>query len=112
MANSKDPTLQLRKMALGLPGVVEGASCNQTSFKVGKKSFLFVGPGAKGVGYKAMFKLDQAMDQAKKMAAKDPDRYAAGSTGWVTVRFTAEKPLVKSIWEKWLKESYQINGKR
>jgi len=46
------------------------------------------------------------MSQARKLASKEPDRFEVGSTGWVTTRFTSEKPLPKSIWEKWLQESY------
>ena len=108
MPRSKDPAEPIREKAASFPGVAKGTSCNQSSFKAGKGSFLFIGPGAKGVGFKAMFKLDRSMPQARKLASKEPDRFDVGSTGWVTARFTAEKPLPKSIWEKWLKESYDI----
>lgn len=108
MPRSRDPTEPMAKKARTFPGVTEGTSCNQTAFKVGKSSFLFVGSGAKGQGFKAMLKLDSSLPQAKKLAAKEPDRIEAGSTGWVTMRFTAEKPIPKSVWEKWLKESYEL----
>lgn len=104
----KDPTESIRKEAVSFPDVDAGTSCNQTSFKAGKGAFLYIGPGAKGVGFKAMFKLDASMSQAKKLAEKQPDRFEIGSTGWVTVRFSAEKPLQKGIWSKWLRESYKI----
>ena len=29
-----------------------------------------------------------------------------GNTGWVTTRFSAEAPLPKTLWSRWLKESY------
>lgn len=112
MARSIDPTEPIREKAASFPEVAEGTSCNQNSFKAGKKSFLFIGPGAKGVGFTAMFKLEHSMSQAHKLASKEPDRFEVGSTGWVTARFTAEKPLPKSIWEKWLQESYDISRKR
>ena len=108
MARSIDPTEPIREKAASFPEVAKGTSCNQSSFKTGKGAFLFIGPGAKGVGFKAMFKLEHSMSQARKLASKEPDRFEVGSTGWVTTRFTAEKPLPKSIWEKWLQESYDI----
>ena len=112
MARSIDPTEPIREKAASFPEVAQGTSCNQSSFKAGKGAFLFIGPGAKGVGFKAMFKLDHSMSQARKLATKEPDRYEVGSTGWVTTRFTADEPLPKSIWEKWLHESSQDSHQR
>ena len=108
MARSIDPTEPIREKAASFPEVAKGTSCNQSAFRAGKGFFLFIGPGAKGVGFKAMFKLEHSMSQVRKLASKEPDRFEVGSTGWVTTRFTAEKPLPKSIWEKWLQESYDI----
>ena len=109
MARAEDPTDAIRKKAVTFPGVAKGTSCSQSSFKAGKGSFLYIGPGPKSQGFKAMFKLARSMPQAEKLADKDPDRFQVGSNSWVTARFTAEKPLAKSIWEKWLKESYELN---
>jgi hypothetical protein len=108
MAKLSDPTDPIRKKAVTYPGVAKGTSCTQSSFKAGSGTFLFIGPGPKGQGFKAMFKLKKSMSQAEKLAAKDPGRFEVGSTGWVTTRFTAEKPLPKSVWEKWLTESYEV----
>ena len=108
MTRTSDPTDPIRKKAAAFPGVAKGTSCNQSSFKAGKGTFLFIGPGAKGQGFKAMFKLERSMPQAKELATRSPDRFEVGSTGWVTTRFTAEEPLPKSIWQKWLKESYEL----
>ena len=108
MATSKDATEQIRKQAASFPDVTTGASCNQRSFKIGKSSFLFIGPGAKGQGFKAMFKLDVSMNQARELAEQEPDRFQVGATGWVTVRFSNDEPLAKKIWGKWLRESYEV----
>ncbi|MEM7236066.1 MAG: hypothetical protein AAF517_28125 [Planctomycetota bacterium] len=109
MAARTDPTEALCAMAAEFPEVDSGTSCNQSAFKTKKVAFLYVGPGAKGEGFKAMFKLDGSRDQAAKLAKEQPDRFALGVGQWVTVRFTAEKPLPKSIWSKWLKESYELS---
>lgn len=106
MPKAKDPTSAMRKAAGVLPGVVEAMSCNQTSYKAGKKAFLYVGPGTKGVGYKAMFKLEASLEEAKSLATSEPERYEIGVGNWVTTRFSAEDPLPKKLWSSWLKESY------
>ena len=108
MNQSDDPTDAIRRKAVTFPLVGKGTSCNQSSFKAGKGAFLFIGPGLKGVGFKAMFKLKASLPQAQKLAARHPDRFEVGTTGWVTARFTAEAPLPKEIWEKWLAESYEV----
>lgn len=104
----KDPTDPIRKHAAKLAGVEPTTACNQSGFKVDKRAFLYIGPGARGQGFKAMFKLERSLPQAEKLAAAEPERYGVGSNGWVSVRFTAEKPLAKAIWEPWLKESYAL----
>ena len=91
MARSQDPTDAIRRQAVTFPGVAKGTSCTQSAFKAGKGTFLFIGPGPKGQGFKAMFKLSASMPQAVKLAAEDPKRFEVGSTGWVTVRFTVEE---------------------
>lgn len=110
MTQSKDPTEAICKAAADYANVDPGNACNQTSFKVGKTAFLFIGPGPKGVAFKAMFKLRDSMDQAKQLAGEQPERFDAGSTGWVTARFSAERPLPKKIWAAWLKESYTVSS--
>ncbi len=108
MARPKDPTDAIRQQAAAFPEVIKGTSCNQSSFKAGKGTFLFIGPGRKGQGSKAMFKLSASIPQAQELAEEDPERFEVGSTNWVTARFTAEAPLPKRIWGKWLKESYHL----
>lgn len=110
MAREKDPTEPIRRRAASLASVDEGSSCTQSSFKVGKTAFLYIGPGPKGEGFKAMFKLGPSRPRAEELAAKQPGRFGVGSTAWVSTRFTAEEPLPKSIWEPWLAESYELAG--
>ena len=111
MSDSVDVTLPIREKAASFEEVVGGTSCNQSSFKTKRGSFLFIGPGAKGVGYKAMFKLRDSLPQAEELAQAEPNRFEVGSTGWVTARFSDEEPLSKTLWEAWLQESYEITQK-
>ena len=104
-SSAGDPTMPLRAAAGKFAGVDEGTACTQASFKVGKKSFLFVGP--QGGRFKAMFKLTASTAEAVALSKKEPDRYEVGSTGWVTARFSAEQPMPKKVWQKWLTESYE-----
>ncbi len=101
-----DPTDPMRLKASQYEAVDEGTACTQSSFKTGKKAFLFV--GIQGGRYKAMFKLEASREQATQLAAKEPDNYQIGSNIWVTARFTAERPMPEDIWEKWLDESYAL----
>lgn len=98
----------MRRMAAGFPGVAQGTSCNQGAFKAGRGTFLFIGPGPKGQGFKAMFKLEASRSQAQQLAARSPSRFEVGSTGWVTARFTTDDPLPAALWKKWLAESYEL----
>ena len=104
----KDPTEAMRRMAADFPAVVAGTSCSQDSFKTKRGAFLFIGPGPKGVGFKAMFKLERSRAQAEGLAAEQPERFELGTGQWVVARFSAEKPLPKTLWSKWLKESYAL----
>lgn len=105
-AKPKDPTEVIRMHAATYEGVVEGTSCAQTSFKAGKKPFLYIGP--QGGRFKAMFKLETSLPEARELAEAQPDRFEVGKTSWVTARFDAGKPLPKRIWKRWLDESYEL----
>lgn len=108
MPRQRDPIGALKDAAGEFPDVVEGASCNQTTYKVGGKAFLYVGPGAKGIGFKAMFKLGPSLGEARILASDDPNRFQVGAGDWVTARFTADDPLPKKTWSRWLRESYTL----
>ncbi|MHC5010855.1 MAG: MmcQ/YjbR family DNA-binding protein [Planctomycetota bacterium] len=105
MPKLEDPTEPIRLRASKYPEVDEGTSCTQSSFRAGKKAFLFI--GQQGGRYKAMFKLKASLPEAQQMAKKAPDDFQVGS--WVTARFSAEKPLPKTLWQRWLDESYELH---
>ncbi|MFT5144825.1 MAG: hypothetical protein ACI84D_003464, partial [Thalassolituus oleivorans] len=88
MAPKNDPTFEIRKQAASFPDVTDGTTLEQATFKASKGSFLLIGPGLEGVGYKAMFKLKASLGQAKGLEAKDPARFQLGAASWVTTRFS------------------------
>lgn len=105
----KDPTESIRLKASKYPNVDEGTSCTQSSFKTGGTAFLFI--GEQGGRYKAMFKLKKSKAEAARLAKKEPKNFQVGSGVWVTARFSSEDPLPKSLWQKWLDESYVLSQK-
>lgn len=106
-ASKKDPTDPIRLKASRYPGIDKGTACTQSSFKAGKRAFLYI--GEQGGRYKAMFKLEKSVPEANKLAKQNPEDYQVGNGGWVTARFSADKPLPKKRWEKWLDESYELS---
>ena len=105
-----DPTDSIHLKASQYPEVDEGTSCTQSSFKTGKKAFLFI--GMQGGRYKAMFKLEESREEASRLAQQEPDNYQVGSNIWITTRFTAENPLPEELWKKWLDESYELSRRK
>lgn len=105
-----DATAGLRAAAAACRDAEESTSCNQSAYKVRGKAYLYVGPGAKGVGHKAMFKLGESMAEAEGLASSEPARFEVGNTGWVTARFSDEEPLPGDLWERWLAESYGLSS--
>ncbi|MEL6610489.1 MAG: hypothetical protein AAFQ53_00215 [Bacteroidota bacterium] len=57
-----------------------------------------------------MFRLADSMPEAQDLAATSPNRFEVGSSGWVTVRFSAQEPVESSLWRRWLSESYDLAG--
>ncbi|MEX0641890.1 MAG: MmcQ/YjbR family DNA-binding protein [Pirellulales bacterium] len=99
--------LSLRKIALRCPGTTEGVACAGTSlerstFKTRNKAFLFLGITD------AMVKLRDSLDEASRLAAKEPDRYRVGGHGWVKVVFSSDASGVPTVLEKWVGESYRL----
>lgn len=106
----KDPTEAIRICASEYKDVDEGTSCTQSSFKTGGTAFLFI--GEQGGRYKAMFKLTDSKAEAESLAKKAPKDFQVGSGQWITARFSADVPLPKHIWKKWLDESYAVSRRK
>lgn len=95
----------LRTWALRHPDVGEGVACEGTAIekrtlKTNNKAFLFLGTAD------AMLKLRESVPEAKKLAARKPEQYRAGATGWVTTKFGVTEPPVATM-KKWIDESYR-----
>ena len=104
----KDPTEDIRQRATEYPEVDRGTACTQSAFKTGGKAFLYI--GEQGGRYKAMFKLEGSRGEADELARTRPDDFQTGNTAWVTARFSADAPMPKRLWKKWLDESYALSA--
>ena len=95
----------LRSFAARLPDVEQGIACKGTAlesvtFQVRKKAFLFVGPKA------ARLKLDRSLDEARRLAAKQPE-IEVGTGGWVKIATAGKGPPAKVL-ERWVGESHAL----
>src|ERR1043166_6695539 len=97
----------LRALALKFPACEEGIACKGTAlecttFNVKGKAFLFVGRK------EIRFKLGDSIDDAKKLAAKEPTRYTVGANGWTKIAFSDNEPLPMDVVKPWVDESYRL----
>lgn len=98
---------QFTNIARALDGVTETVACagtaiEQASFKVGKKSFLFV--QAKDGGVIVRLKLGESASSAGAHEAVE-----IGVNGWATVRLSAQQALPRAA-RAWVLESYALSG--
>jgi hypothetical protein len=101
------PVQALRDLAKRYPEVQEGIACEGTylekiTVKARNKAFLFLGVAD------VMLKLRESLPEAMKLAARDPSRYRAGISGWVTIKFGTSLPSQLDLLRKWLDESYRL----
>ena len=96
----------LRKIAMSLPEVAEGPSCNKRAFSVRKKNFLFL--GLKEASYSIMLKVRDSAGEIAKLAKKDPDKYGVSAQGWAKVVYDVDEAPLKGALERWIVESYSL----
>jgi predicted DNA-binding protein (MmcQ/YjbR family) len=106
MAPSNNGLQSLRKAALSFPDVEVAIACKGTaleshSFKVAKKSFLFLRPA------QVMLKLDASLEEAKHIAERNPEACKVGAGGWVTIQLGQQAVSIKEI-KRWIDESYEL----
>jgi hypothetical protein len=110
MSRQKEPnpesklTKLLRKAALRYPLVEEGIACKGTAlecsaFKVGNKTFLFVG------GKEMKIKLGESLLEAGMLAARTPKLFQVGATGWV--KFSPDESPPLDLLERVIDESFR-----
>lgn len=93
--------IDLGKLALALPEVVQGIACSGTAlesrtYAIGKKSFLFVSKK------QARLKLDSSAKEAAKLG------FAVGANGWVMLPLDALP--ANAVVKRWIAESYALNS--
>jgi hypothetical protein len=97
----------LKKLAMRLPHVEEGIACAGTALEsptvtAGGKAFLFL--GEKDV----RLKLGDSIGEANMLAAKAPGFCEVGAHGWIKLTLSADVPLSKEVFERWIGESYRL----
>jgi hypothetical protein len=107
-----DATAPYNKLALRLANVEHTIACagttiEQSSFKVGGKSFLFV--QAKHGGVILRMKLGDSFPAASALAEKQPTTVEAGIGGWVTIRLAAGEKAPAGL-PGWVKESHAVQA--
>lgn len=91
--------IDLGKIALALPEVVQGIACAGTAlesrtYQTSKKAFLFVSKK------QARLKLDESVKQATKLG------FAVGANGWVTLPLDALP--AGTVVKRWIAESHTL----
>jgi hypothetical protein len=93
----------LRKAALRHKGTSEGVACEGTPVErrtITTRGRAFVYLGVKD----AMVKLRESLDEATKLAKKQPKKLKVGAHGWVTGAYDA---VSEKTFAKWIGESYR-----
>jgi hypothetical protein len=96
----------LLKFALRLPETEEGVACEGTALesrtvRTRKKAFLFLR------STEVRLKLGPSLKEAVARASKNPDRYSAGSGGWVKVKLDEVTDPIEVL-ECWIAESHGL----
>ena len=99
------PVQDLRRMAMLLPEVEEGVSCNKSAFKAGQKSFLFV--EINDESYNVMVKLVDSLSEAERRHKQQPECYKVGKHGWTTIVLPHSALFPAEMFERWVEESYR-----
>ena len=95
----------LMKFAAAKPGAWEDHPWGETTFKVGKKGFVFF--GHRDYGYSLTCKLPDSSEAATTMFSwAEPTGYGLGNSGWVTARFETSQDVPVDLLREWIDESY------
>ena len=105
-STSKSQVAALLASARRHPGTEEGIACAGTSLEsrtitVRGKAFAFFGAGA------LRLKLRDSLAEAQACAARSPELYQAGASGWVRVTL-GDAPLPLPMLRRWLDESHAL----
>ena len=95
----------LRKLAMALPEVSEGPSCNNRAFSAGKKNFLFV--GIKEDHYIVRLKVKDSLPALQKLGKKNSETYDVSTMGWIKITYTNDEAPDDNI-SDWVTESYRL----
>ncbi len=97
---------KLQKFAMKYPDAASTPSCNNIAVKSGGKAFVYL--GERDDSYNVRLKLSSSLDQAGKLAAKQPDVYEVSNIGWVLVKCDSGTALPAGLLDSWIDESFHL----
>jgi hypothetical protein len=101
-----DALAALQRLALSYPEVETATVCERTGYKARGKAFLFI--GGDDESYNCMLKLRDSLAEAEALAKRQPENYAVGGHGWVTLTFPRKKSPPPQLLQRWLDESFRL----
>ncbi len=97
---------KVRKLALAIPDAVEGTSCNNATFAVRGKNFLFL--GCKEETYDLRIRLSDSLTEAEELAKDGPGKISVGAHGWTHIVLAHTEALPQTVLKRWISESFAM----
>jgi predicted DNA-binding protein (MmcQ/YjbR family) len=104
------PRAELRRFALGFPGVHEDFPWGESVIKVRKKVFVFLGHS--GDHLSLSVKLPESNLLALDLPFASPTGYGLARGGWVTAQFEKGESPPLDLLRQWVTESYRAVAPR
>jgi predicted DNA-binding protein (MmcQ/YjbR family) len=95
----------VRKISLEYPEAFEDHPWDHDTYKVRKKTFVFVGGTDETMTLTV--KLPLSREEALTLSNAEPSRYGLGKSGWITFAVDHKTRMNAADIEEWIDESYR-----